>query len=100
MSTPGRDARAHVIREGLSDLEALKTKVMAPSVKQALKSKAAAKQYKESITLPEEEEDTSLRQKQKVEAVETKRERKKQAEGDRSGIKVSHSHLDHTSSHN
>lgn len=72
----------------MSDLEALKTKVMAPSVKQALKAKAASKNFEQSVTQSEQEEKDAARKKQTVEAVESKQARRKQAEGDRAGIKV------------
>lgn len=64
---------------------------MAPSVKHALKAKKAASEYVETQeSKPTEKDDLALRKKQNVEAVETKQARQKQAEGDRSGIKVGH----------
>lgn len=72
----------------MPDLEALKSKVLAPSVKQALKAKNAVKQYQAEKELVEEE-DKSIREKQNQEAVEAKKRKVEQAKGDRSGIKVS-----------
>jgi hypothetical protein len=74
-------------REGLPDLEALKAKVMAPSVKQALKAKQAAKAYQDEV-VQTEKEDQSLRKRQNAEASEVKRPRKRKAEGEATGIKV------------
>lgn len=80
------DTVADMSSEGVSDLEALKAKVMAPSVKQALKAKQSVKQYKEDKAR-EEQEDKAMRAKQNAEAAEAKRQKRKQ-EGDGSGIKV------------
>jgi hypothetical protein len=71
----------------VSDLDALKSKVLAPSVKQALKAKNAVKQYQAEKEMVEEE-DKSIRQKQNQEAIEAKRRKLEQAKADRSGIKV------------
>lgn len=86
----------------MPDLEALKAKVMAPSVKQALKSKRSAKEYLEkqqARALKAEEEKLAAQQTPAVgkqaRAVPTNEEeaaarlREEQAQGDRSGVKVS-----------
>jgi len=78
----------------VKDLDELKTKVMAPSVRQALRAKKAemefveAEETKPKASKPVEKDDLALRKKRNVEAAEAKRARSKQAEGDRSGIKV------------
>ncbi|ORY33123.1 ATP11 protein-domain-containing protein [Naematelia encephala] len=86
----GDKLKKKVEAEGVRDIEALKAKVMAPSIKQALKAKAAAQQYKEDkfkaeearLKLKAEESQSKLKAEPSPEA-----SRKQQAQGDRSGIK-------------
>jgi len=84
------------------NLDALKSKVLAPSVKQALKAKKDVKMYqaekaeKALVEDPvEEAEDQAMRAKQDQEAVEVKKRRAEQAKSDRSGVKVCHSSSHH-----
>jgi hypothetical protein len=67
-------------------LEALKMKVMVPSVKQALKAKATTKQYLEDrVAKVDDTQKATEQAKQPPPAQEVK---KTQAQGDRAGIKV------------
>lgn len=79
------EEKAHDTREGVRDLEALKTKVLAPSVRAALKVKKA----REAIAEEARVEEVPLKKPEEVKAQAPVDKRRDQAKGDRAGVKVS-----------
>jgi ATP synthase F1 complex assembly factor 1 len=72
-------------REGVRDLDALKTKVLAPSVRAALKVKKAREAIVEDVKVESTPTSEAVKENKAKPSTNTKRE---QAKGDRAGVKV------------